>query len=148
MGKPKSNRRLPEKERPKKGEPRGGAKAPPRTGMAKDIAAVVLLALAAATALALATFSALDGALIARGMPPANLVGPVGHSGASALYGVLGFSALVLPVGLAAAAWRLFRGAPPRLTVLSALAYAALTLSVATLAHLALGGRALASFPA
>jgi S-DNA-T family DNA segregation ATPase FtsK/SpoIIIE len=114
MGKARSNRRLPEKERPKKGEkaePRSGGKAP-RTGMARDVGAVVLLALAAASGLALATFSSLDGALIVRGMAPANLVGPVGHRIAAGLYGVLGFSALVLPVGLGAAAWRLFRGAP------------------------------------
>ena len=73
-------------------------------------------------------------------MAPANLVGPVGHRIAAGVYGVLGFSALVLPIGLGAAAWRLFRGAPPRLTIVSALAYAVLTLSVATLGQLALGG--------
>jgi S-DNA-T family DNA segregation ATPase FtsK/SpoIIIE len=150
MGKARSNRRLPEKERPKKGEkaePRSGGKAP-RTGMARDVGAVVLLALAAASGLALATFSSLDGALIVRGMAPANLVGPVGHRIAAGLYGVLGFSALVLPVGLGAAAWRLFRGAPPRLTIVSAIAYAVLTLCVATLGQLAFGGQALTSFPA
>ncbi len=150
MGKARSNRRLPEKERPKKGEkaePRSGGKAP-RTGMARDMGAVVLLALAAASGLALATFSSLDGALIARGMAPSNLVGPVGHRIAAGVYGLLGFSALVLPIGLGAAAWRLFRGAPPRLTIVSALAYAVLTLCVATLGQLALGGQALTSFPA
>ena len=150
MGKARSNRRLPEKERPKKGEkaePRSGGKAP-RTGMARDVGAVVLLALAAASGLALATFSSLDGALIARGMAPSNLVGPVGHRIAAGVYGLLGFSALVLPIGLGAAAWRLFRGAPPRLTIVSALAYAMLTLCVATLGQVALGGQALTSFPA
>src|SRR5512138_2239209 len=116
--------------------------------MARDVAAVVLLAVAAAGALALATFSSLDGALLARGMTPANLCGPVGHRAASSLYAVLGFSALVLPVALAAAALRLFQGAPPRITIVSALAYAVLTLCVATLAHLAFGARASASFPA
>ena len=92
MGKPKGNRRLSDRERVKRGgEParRGSA---PRTGMARDVGAVVLLAAAAAGALSLATFSSLDGALIARGMSPANLCGPVGHRVASALYGVLGFS--------------------------------------------------------
>jgi DNA segregation ATPase FtsK/SpoIIIE, S-DNA-T family len=143
MGKPRSNRRVPGK---KEKAQRSGS--PPRTGMARDIAAVILLALAASSGLALATFSSIDGALIARGMTPANLVGPVGHRTASAAYGVLGFAALVVPVGLGAAAWRLFRGAPPRLTVLSALAYSTLTLAVASLAHLALGRRALTSFPA
>ena len=146
MGKPKSNRRLPEKKKDKEKAERG-ARAP-RTGMARDVAAVILLALAAASGLALATWSSLDAALIARGMPPENLVGPVGHRCASAIYGVLGLSALVVPVALGAAAWRLFRGAPPRITVVSALAYVALTLSVAALAHLALGGRAAVSFPA
>src|SRR5512133_603013 len=146
MGKPKSNRRLSEKKKDKEKADRG-AKAP-RTGMARDVGAVVLLALAASSGLALATYSSLDAALIARGMPPANLVGPVGHRCASAIYAVLGFSALVVPIALGAAAWRLFRGAPPRITVVSALAYAALTLSVAALAHLALGGRAAAPFPA
>jgi len=116
--------------------------------MARDVAAVVLLALAAVSALALATYSSLDGALLAHGMAPANLCGPVGHRAASILYGLLGFSALVLPVALGAAALRLFQGAPPRITVVSAAAYAVLTLSVATLAHLALAGRAAAPFPA
>ncbi len=116
--------------------------------MARDVGAVVLLATAAVLALALATFSSLDGALIARGMPPANLCGPVGHRSASIVFGILGFSALVVPVALGAAALRLFRGAPPRITALSAAAYAVLTLSVATLAHLALAGRAVAPFPA
>ncbi|HTN52201.1 MAG TPA: DNA translocase FtsK [Anaeromyxobacter sp.] len=116
--------------------------------MGRDVGAVVLLALAAGSALALATFSSLDGKLIAHGMTPANLCGPVGHRAASALYGVLGLSSLVLPIGLGSAAWRLFQGAPPRVTVLSATAYAVLTLSVATLAHLALAGHLDVSFPA
>jgi S-DNA-T family DNA segregation ATPase FtsK/SpoIIIE len=116
--------------------------------MARDVVAVFLLAGAAVGALALTTFSSLDGALIARGMTPANLCGPLGHRGAAALYAVLGFSALVLPVAMGAAALRLFQGAPPRITLVSAAAYAVLTLSIATLAHLLLGGRAAASFPA
>ncbi len=129
-----------------KGEARGtGA---PRTGMARDVAAVALLALGLATGVALTTFSALDGALVARGLPPTNLIGPVGHRAASLVYDVLGFSALVLPFGLCAAAWRLFRGAPPRVTAVGAAAYTALTLSLATLAHVLLAQRALASFPA
>ncbi len=116
--------------------------------MARDVGAVALLAAAAVTSLGLATFSSLDGALIARSMPAANLCGPVGHRAASGLYGLLGYSALVLPVAMGAAALRLFRGAPPRITALSAAAYAVLTLSIASLAHLALGGRAAAPFPA
>ena len=43
------------------------------------LALAVLLALGAATGFALTTFSALDGALIARHLPPANLIGPVGQ---------------------------------------------------------------------
>src|SRR4030042_1340067 len=119
MGKPKGNRRLSERERGR----RGGARA-------------------------LATFSSPDGALIARGMTPANLCGPLGHRGAAGLYAVLGFSALVLPVAMGAASLRLFQGATPRITLVSAAAYAVLTLSIATLAHLALGARATAPFPA
>ncbi|BDG03313.1 FtsK/SpoIIIE family DNA translocase [Anaeromyxobacter oryzae] len=152
MGKAKSNRRLSEKERVKRGdepaEPRGKKGGAPRTGMARDVGAVVLLALALGSGLALATFSSLDGGLIANGLPPANLCGPVGHRVASSVYGLLGFSALVLPFGLGTAAWRLFRGAPPRITIVSAVAYAVLTLAVATLGHLALAGRAPVSFPA
>jgi len=150
MAKARSNRRLSSKDRSRRGdkaEP-GGREKPARTGMARDIGAVVLLALAVGSGLALATFSALDGKLIAHGMPPANLIGPVGHRVASGLYGVLGLAALVLPFGLGAAAWRLFRGAPPRLTLLSNAAYAVLTLAVATLAHLALAGHLDVSFPA
>jgi S-DNA-T family DNA segregation ATPase FtsK/SpoIIIE len=145
MGRAKGNRRVPEKDRARKAGRSGKA---PRTGMARDIAAVVLGAAAVAGGLALATWSSLDGALIAKGFTPANLIGPAGHRLGTAVYGVLGFAALVLPVGLGAAAWRLLRGAPPRITVLSALAYTTLTLSVATLGHLALGGRGLAPFPA
>src|SRR6266542_3574765 len=150
MGKPKGNRRLQENHgrRGDRDEPPRNGKKTQRTGMARDVAAVALLALAAVAALGLATFSSLDGALIARGMPPANLCGPVGHRAANGLYALLGFSALVLPVALAAAAVRLFQGAPPRITVLSAAAYAVLTLSVASLAHLALAERAAAPFPA
>jgi len=148
MGRPKGNRRLSGRDRPKKGGDAKGSNKAPRTGMARDIAAVILGAAAAGGGLALATYSSLDGALIARGFTPANLVGPAGHQLSTFVYGVLGFSALVLPFGLGAAAWRLFRGAPPRITVVSALAYTALTLAAATLAHLALGARSLAPFPA
>ena len=147
MGKAKGNRRL-DGERGRRDEaPRNGKKTP-RSGMRRDIGAVVLLAVAAVAALGLATFSSIDGALIARGMTPANLCGPVGHRAATALYGLLGWSALVLPVAMAAVAVRLFRDTPPRITVLGAVAYTVLTLSVASLAHLALGGRGAVPFPA
>ncbi|ACG75527.1 cell divisionFtsK/SpoIIIE [Anaeromyxobacter sp. K] len=150
MGKPKANRRVSPKEKGKRGDPpaeraKGGAA--PRTGMARDVGAVVLFAAALGSGLSLATYSSLDAALIAHGIAPANLVGPVGHRTASALYGVLGLSALVLPFGLGAAAWRLFRGAPPRITLVSAGAYTVLTLSVATLGHLALAGSVSLPFP-
>src|SRR5512138_1230478 len=114
--------------------------------MARDVAAVVLLAVAAAGALALATFSSLDGALIARGMTAANLCGPVGHRAAAALYGLLGYSALVLPVAMGTVAVRLFRDTPPRITALGAVAYTVLTLAIASLAHLALGASAATPF--
>ena len=113
MAKPKANRRLSGRERQKRGESAAEPhrpKGPPRTGMARDIAAVLLLALGAASGLALTTFSSLDGALIARRLPPANLIGPLGHRAASALYRLLGFAALVVPVGLVTVGWRLLRG--------------------------------------
>jgi DNA segregation ATPase FtsK/SpoIIIE, S-DNA-T family len=140
MGKGKGNRKTaPEK-------PKGKA---PRTGMGRDIAAVVIAAAAAVLGLALLTFSAGDAPLVARGLPAAsNLAGPVGHHLATGAYRVLGFAALVVPVGLAVFAWRLFRGAPPRITLLAAAAHLVLTLSVATLAHLVLASHRLASFPA
>ncbi|HEX9053258.1 MAG TPA: DNA translocase FtsK 4TM domain-containing protein, partial [Anaeromyxobacter sp.] len=116
--------------------------------MARDVSAVVLLAGGAVLGLALATFSSLDGALIARAMTPSNLCGPLGHRAAAATYGVLGFSALVLPVALGAAALKLFRGATPRITIVAAVAWAVLIASVAALGHLALDGHAAASFPA
>jgi len=148
MGKPKGNRRLSVRQKAGRGEappanrPRGGT----RTGMKRDIVAVVLLACAAALFLALTTFTALDGALIARGLAPANLVGRIGHWVAGGVLHVLGFAAIVLPFGLGVASWRLFKDAPPRVTVLSAVAYAALTLSLATLCHLVLVGRVAADF--
>ncbi|HEX9242510.1 MAG TPA: DNA translocase FtsK 4TM domain-containing protein, partial [Anaeromyxobacter sp.] len=116
--------------------------------MRRDILAVVLLAIAAVAALALATYSALDGALVARGLPAANLCGPVGHRAARALYGVLGYSALVLPLALATLAVRLFQGASPRLTLFGSAAYGVLILAIAALAHLALGGSTTLPFPA
>jgi DNA segregation ATPase FtsK/SpoIIIE, S-DNA-T family len=150
MAKPKGNRRLSGRERSKRGEGAAEAKGKgaPRTGMARDIAAVVLLALGVAAGCALTTFSALDGALIARGLPPANLIGPVGHSVAGSTYGVLGFAALVVPVALVTIAWRLFRGATGRLTAVGTAAYLVLTLCLAVLSHLWLARFELASFPA
>jgi len=148
MGKPRGNRRLSEKERVRRDQGAGGRGSAPRTGMARDVGAVLLAAAGVAAGLALATFSSLDGALLARDLTPSNLVGPVGHRTASILYDTLGFSALVLPVALTVAAWKLFRGAPPRITAVSAAAYAVLTLAIATLAHLLLASRTVASFPA
>lgn len=137
MGKQKLNRKS-EKSR----DGRSG-----RTGMGRDIVAVALLALGTVLAIALVTFSVLDGQLIAHDVPPAsNLVGPVGHHVALALFRVLGFSALVIPVALVVTAISLFKGQSPRLTLVGAGAYAVLTASIATLAHLFLSGRALASF--
>jgi S-DNA-T family DNA segregation ATPase FtsK/SpoIIIE len=146
MAKPKPNRRLPGKDRPKKGraEPKGSK----RTGMAREVGAVVMLAFALAGGLAFATYSPVDGGLIARGLSPLNLVGPVGHRTASLLFHLLGVAAPVLAVGLAAAAWRMLRGAPSRLTVLSSIAYAVLIVSTAGLAHLALTDRVALPFPA
>ena len=140
MGKPKANRRI--------DKPRSKGEASARTGMGRDAAAVVLMTAGAALAIALVTFSALDASLVAHGVPPAsNLVGPVGHRVASALYRALGFSALVVPVGVCVAAVNLFRGEPRRITLIASAAYLVLTASTATLAQLFLGGRGLASFP-
>ncbi len=139
MAKSKANRKT-EKSRAKEGAL--------RTGMGRDILAVALLALGAAIGFALVTFSSLDGQLIAHGVPPAsNLVGPVGHGLARALYRVLGFAALVVPVAMVVAAVGLFRGETPRVTLLGSAAYGVLTASLATLFHLFLSGRSLASFP-
>jgi len=137
MGKQKGNRKS------ESGRDGGSGK----TGMGRDILAVALLAVGTALAIALVTFSALDGQLIAHGVAPAsNLVGPVGHHVARALYQVLGFSALILPIALVVTAIALFRGQSPRVTLVGSAAYAVLTASVATLAHLFLSGRGLASF--
>ncbi|HEX9289419.1 MAG TPA: DNA translocase FtsK [Anaeromyxobacteraceae bacterium] len=122
---------------------------PPRSGMGRDIAAVIVMAAALVLGLSLVTFSAADAPLVARGLPAgSNLVGPVGHRVASSFYRVLGFAALVVPVGLGVFAWKLFRDAPRRITVVASAAHAVLTLSVATLAHLLLAARQLTSFPA
>ncbi|MBI5069212.1 MAG: DNA translocase FtsK 4TM domain-containing protein [Deltaproteobacteria bacterium] len=135
----KANRRTGKRE----SEGRGG------TGMGRDIAAVLLTAAGLLAGLALLTFQSLDGQLIARDLPPAsNLVGPFGHHVAAALYKVLGFAALVLPFALVTGGWRLFRGEARRVTLVASAAYLVLILSVATLCHLALASRGLASFPA
>ncbi|HET6923033.1 MAG TPA: DNA translocase FtsK [Anaeromyxobacteraceae bacterium] len=138
MGKAKANRRI---ENPRRG--------PGRTGMARDVVAVALMAGALVLGIALATFSALDGGLVAHGVPPAsNLAGPVGHRAAAALYRSLGLAAMVLPFGVGAFALSLFRGEPKRLTLVASAAYLALTAATATLAQVFLAGRPLASFPA
>jgi DNA segregation ATPase FtsK/SpoIIIE, S-DNA-T family len=116
--------------------------------MAREIAAVVLLAVALAGGLAFATFSSVDGSLLARGLAPLNLVGPVGHRASWALFRLLGIAAPVLAIGLGAAGWRMLRGAPPKLTVLSSAAYVVLILAGAALAHLALTGSVHLPFPA
>ncbi len=137
MGKPKANRRI------EKASRRDG-----KTGMGRDAAGVALLALGVALGIALVTFSALDAPLVAHGVPPvSNLVGPAGHHAAGALYRALGFSALVLPAALCSAALALFRGVPRRVTLVASAAYAVLVASTATLFHLFLAGRGLASFP-
>jgi len=120
-----------------------------RTGMGRDVLAVVLTAAGLLSGLALLTFQSLDGLFIARGLPPAgNLVGPFGHHLSLSLYRGLGFAALVLPVALVAGGWKLFRGEARRPTLVAAGAYGVLILAAATLAHLALASRGLASFPA
>jgi S-DNA-T family DNA segregation ATPase FtsK/SpoIIIE len=116
--------------------------------MRQDIAAVVLLAFGAGLFLALTTYTSLDGPLIARGLSPANLMGRIGHWVAGGFLGVLGFSAAVLPVGISVGSWKLFKDEPLRVTLLSAAAYAALTISLATLCHIVLAGHVEASFPA
>ncbi len=142
MGQSKSNKRS--------GKPRAkGDGTAPRSGMGRDIAAVVVMAAALVIGLALVTFSAKDAPLVARGLPAgSNLVGPVGHGMAAALYRALGFAALVVPVGLGLFGWKLFRDAPRRITLIASAAHVVLTLSVATLAHLLLATRHLTSFPA
>jgi len=121
----------------------------PRSGMRRDIAAVVVMAAAAVLGLALITYSARDAPLVARGLPVgSNLVGPVGHRLAAAFYSALGLAALVVPVGLGLFGWKLFRDAPRRITLIASVAHLVLALSVATLAHLLLAARHLTSFPA
>ncbi|GEJ57525.1 FtsK/SpoIIIE family DNA translocase [Anaeromyxobacter diazotrophicus] len=140
MGKDKAKDRKSPANRKKGGE---------RSGMGRDIAAVVLLAGSLALGLALLTFSASDAPLVSRGLPAAsNLVGPVGHRVATFVYRVLGFSGLVVPAALGVFGWRLLRDAPRRLTLVGAAAHLALTLAIATLAHLLLAAQHLASFPA
>lgn len=157
MARPRGNRRLSQKERTRRGEtpedatkPAKGAKTTKGrgSGIARDVLAVVLLALGVGLGLALATFSAGDSALLAHGAEPVNLVGRVGHRTATVAYEILGFAALVLPLGLLVVAWRLFRVAPTRITLVAAFSHAALTLAIATLAHLVLAPYDLASFPA
>ena len=97
MAKPKPNRRLPGKDRPKKG--RTGSRSI-GSAMAREILAVLVLAAALAGGLAFATYSPVDGGLIARGLAPLNLVGPVGHRVASFLFRGLGVAAPVLALGL------------------------------------------------
>jgi S-DNA-T family DNA segregation ATPase FtsK/SpoIIIE len=131
------------------GKSRERAQAGGRTGMGRDIAAVLLTAAGLLSGLALVTFESLDGLLIARGLPPAsNLVGPLGHHLALLLFRVMGFAALVLPFALVTGGWKLFRGVARRVTLVASAAYLVLILSAATLSHLFLAGRGLASFPA
>jgi S-DNA-T family DNA segregation ATPase FtsK/SpoIIIE len=157
MARPRGNRRLSKKERVRRGEEPDDATKPAKaakvtqkrgSGIARDVVAVVLLALGVGLGLALTTFSSSDAALLAHGAAPANLVGRAGHRTATAVYEILGFSALVLPLGFLVVAWRLFRAAPTRITVVAAFAHTVLTFAIATLAHLVLASHDLASFPA
>ena len=135
MGKAKGNRKV--------GDEEGD-----RTGMGRDVAAVLLAALAFALLLSLLTFSSLDGRLLERGLPPAsNLVGRLGHWTALGLYRAFGFAALVLPPALGAYSWKLLHREAVRTTALANAAFVVLGLCVATLAHLALSTRSVASFP-
>src|SRR3990172_7237663 len=121
----------------------------PRSGMRRDIAAVVVMAAAVVLGLALIPHSVRDAPLVARGLPVgSNLVGPVGHRLAAAFYGALGLAAMVVPVGLGVFGWKLFRDAPRRVTLIASVAPLVLALSVATLPHLLLAARHLTSFPA
>src|SRR5512142_30445 len=97
--------------------------------------------------LAFATYSSLDGDLIARGLSPLNLVGPVGHRAASFLFRALGLAAPILAVGLFALGWRMLRGVPSRITLVGSLAYGVLILAVAALGQLALSGLVHLPFP-
>ena len=117
MAKLKPNRRIAGKDRPPKGRP--STSKTRRTGMGREILAIVILAIAVAGALAFATFQKLDGELVARGLPTQNVVGPVGHRVASWLYRALGVAAPVLVVGLGALGWRTLRGVPSRITAVS-----------------------------
>ena len=140
MAKAKENRRV----GGRSGNARAGGAG--GTGMRRDIAAVVLTAVGLTLFLSLVTFSSLDGQLIDRGLPPAsNLAGRVGHYAAWGLYRAFGFAAMVLPPGLLAFSWKLFRRETVRITVVSAGAWSVLLVSVATLGHLALASRNLAS---
>jgi S-DNA-T family DNA segregation ATPase FtsK/SpoIIIE len=119
-----------------------------RTGMGREVAAVLLAATAVALLLALVTFSSLDGRLLDRGLPPAsNLVGRLGHWVALGLFRAFGFAALVLPPALGAYAAKLLRREAVRTTALANGAFVVLGLSVATLAHLLLASRNFATFP-
>jgi S-DNA-T family DNA segregation ATPase FtsK/SpoIIIE len=145
MGKPKPNRRIAGKDRPAKGRSEASTR---RTGMAREILAIVILAITLAGSLALATFHPLDGELVARGLPTQNLIGPLGHRAAAVLFRGLGIAAPVLALGLGALGWRMLRGVPSRITAVGTVAYAALIVSVAALAHLALSGAVALPFPA
>jgi DNA segregation ATPase FtsK/SpoIIIE, S-DNA-T family len=142
MAKPKPNRRL-AKDRPARGK--GEAS---RSGLAREISAILVLAAALAAALAFATYSPLDGDLIARGLTPLNLVGPVGHRAASLLFRGLGVAAPVLAIGLGSLGWRMIRGVATRITVIGSAASAVLIVALAALAHLALTGLVRLPFPA
>ncbi len=53
-----------------------------------------------------------------------NLVAPVGHRIAQAIYRAFGFASLVLQLGLGMFAWKLFRDEPRRLTLAASAAHA------------------------
>ncbi|HET7752489.1 MAG TPA: DNA translocase FtsK [Anaeromyxobacteraceae bacterium] len=143
MGKAKENRRVGGRSGNARAE-RGSAQG---TGMRREIAAVVLTAVGLTLFLSLVTFSSLDGDLIDRGLAPAsNLVGRVGHYAALGLLRAFGFAAMVLPQALLAFSWKLFRRETIRITAVSAAAWMVLLVSGATLGHLLLASRHLASY--
>jgi S-DNA-T family DNA segregation ATPase FtsK/SpoIIIE len=146
MAKMRRNRRINAERGPAGARRRIGGEA--RPGIRRDVLGVVLLATGLTLGLALLSYSAIDGQLIARGLPAAgNLAGPVGHAIADGLFRGWGFAALVIPVALCLAAFRLLKGAPPRVTLVGAFAFAVLAISTASVAHIAFSAKDPASFP-
>jgi S-DNA-T family DNA segregation ATPase FtsK/SpoIIIE len=114
----------------------GGA-TPPRNSRKNEILAIILFAISVLLALCLVSYNPNDTSWSASGRATAeNLIGTLGANVAAGLFQSFGVAAVMLPLLLAAAAWRRFRTRRIHAPLSRVLGLLTLTLSIASLCAL------------